>query len=124
MTAPDTDPQLVSEAARLKKLTVAHNARFNWHVGAAFIAGVVVGVGAWFLQRPMDRDFGLDFGLGCTTSVFVILFCSFVFPRPSANCPQCGCAWGEEGRNDWLTWKCCPGCGLKMCDDTGGHEQI
>ena len=91
-------------------------------------AGVAVGVAVWFVQRPMDRDdvhVGLALGLGLATFLFGCLLCRGL-PKPSAECPQCGCDWNIESENDmqkWLTWHCCPGCGLKMIDDTACEQK-
>lgn len=122
-SAAGIDSQLAREVSRQKKMTIAHNARVNWTLGASSIAGVVVGVGAWFLPEPRDRDGGLAFLLGVVTFTFAVLLCFFLFPRPAPKCPQCGYVWEKEGDRDWLRWKCCPGCGLKMSYGTGWHEK-
>ena len=120
MSTPVIDRQLANEVARQKMLAIKHRVRVNWTIGAAFIAGIVVGAGVWFLQGPRDRaeDGGLPFLLGGITIPVTILLGFFLIPRPAAVCPQCQHAWGQEGELDWLTWNCCPGCGLKMSDDT------
>ena len=128
LSAPETDPLLATEVARIKRMTIEHNARVNWTIGALLIAGVVIGGAVWFIQRPRDRDdthLGLALGLGGATFCIGCILCRMVFPKPSAECPQCGCDWNIESENDiqkWLTWHCCPGCGLKMRDDTGCHD--
>lgn len=121
MSAPEIEPQLASEFARQKKMAVQHSARVIWIIVALFVAGVAVGLGTWFIQQPIDRDDvhgGLALGLGAATFCFGCLLYRLLFPRPTAKCPQCGYVWEsqQEGGHDWLTWKCCPGCGLKMSD--------
>lgn len=77
----------------------------------------------------MNRDdihVGLALGSGLTVLLFGALFCRFLFPIPSAKCPDCRCDWNVESENNiekWLSWHSCPGCGLKMNDDTGRHEK-
>ena len=147
MSAPDFDPQLASDAARQNKLAIEnvvgevarlrqqiieHNARFmrtlNWMGSAWFIAGIVVGVGGLFLEL-LSPDW--CFVSGVATFLFGLIFSGFLLPRPPANfhakCPQCEYDWVpptitvRKGGHNWLTWKCCPGCGLKMSDADGGH---
>jgi hypothetical protein len=153
MSGLDIEPQLAPEVARQKKMAIEHSARVLWTLGASLIAGVVVGVGVWFIQGPTDRDqevarrrdpfddfimhehqqrqqqqnraarVGLALGLSGATFFFGCLLCRSRFPKPTAKCPQCGDAWDQEGGDDWLTWECCPRCGFKMRDDTGCYEK-
>jgi hypothetical protein len=129
MGALETDLELAAEIARIKSMAIQRCVRSNWTFGAALIAAVVIGVAVWFIQKPMDRDeihVGLAVGLGLATLLFGSLLCRFLFPIPSAECPKCGCDWNIESENDmqkWLRWHSCPGCGLKMSDDTGLHEK-
>ena len=129
MSAPEIDPQFASEVARQKKMAIQHSARVIWTLGASLIAGVVVGLGTWFIPEPMDRDdihVGFALGLGGATFFFGGLLCRILFPKPSAECPHCGCDWNIESENDmqkWLTWHCCPRCGLQMSDDIDWHEK-
>ena len=125
MSAPETDPQLTTEIARIKRMAIQRSARSNWTFVAASIAAVVVGFAVWFIQRPMDRDDihgGLALGSGLAILLFGSLLGRFLFPIPGAECPKCGCDWNIESENDmqkWLNWHSCPGCGMKMSDDTG-----
>ena len=120
MSRPTTEPQLAGEVARIKRAALQYNTRINRSLAAVLIAGVVVGVGVWFLQRPIDRDevhFSLAAGLGLAIFVLGGLVCRMMFRRPRAECPQCDCDWNNESENNiqtWLNWHCCPGCGLKM----------
>ena len=122
MSAPDNESQFAGEVARLRKMTIANDARVNWTLAVSLIAGVVVGIGVWFIQRPMDRDdvhFGLALGLGLATFMFGGGLVRIIRgPMPKAKCPQCERAWEIPGDEPvWLTWNCCPGCGLKMNDE-------
>jgi len=117
------DSQLRATVSRLKQNELSYRSRLGWSVGAWFVGGVVVGVVAWFLHKPMDRDetaFGAVLGLGLATFFFGGLFSRMLIRKPETKCPRCGTDWklSEEDSNNLLTWKCCPGCGLKMSDDT------
>jgi hypothetical protein len=123
MTTPEKDRQLGCEVARLKNAIVQHRARIQWVAGISLLAGVVVGLGAWFIQQPGGRD-GIHFGfaLGLFAATFFVggLLGRLLLPKPDAACPQCGCDWNLESENDvqrLLAWHCCPGCGLKLSDD-------
>jgi len=128
MCAPEIDPLLASEVARQKKIAAenrAENRAREWILPASLIAGVVVGVGIWFIQEPMDREWSSTVCVGMIIFVLGVALHGVLFATPNAGkCPQCGYAWDiqEDGR-DWLTWKCCPGCGLKMSDDTSSQEK-
>jgi hypothetical protein len=121
MNAPEIDPQFASEIARQKAIVIENNA--NW--GRMFIAwsigGVVVGVGAWFLRAPMDRDGELALGLGISVWLIGVLLTSLFAYNPSPpKCPRCGFSWEQEG-GSWPDWTHCPGCGLKMSDETASQ---
>jgi hypothetical protein len=95
---------------------------------ASIIAGVVVGVESWFIRyrRPMDKlDIKCSFGFGGAAFLVFILLFQMLIPKPDAKCPACGYAWEipEQRGHDCLTWKCCPGCGLKMTDDTDSNQK-
>ena len=100
----------------------------GWAVAAWFILGVVVGLGIWIIQKPMDRDsimFGGVSAIGLGTFFFGGLFTRMALRKPDTFCPKCGHDWklSGDGPNDMFTWNCCPGCGLDMSDDIGNHEQ-
>jgi hypothetical protein len=92
--------------------------RIAWSLGSWLMVGTVVGLGIWFAQAPRDRD-EVHFGgaVAMAVSVFFIgcLLGRMFLPKPKARCPDCGYDWqGSDTTDDWLAWKCCPGCGLKM----------
>jgi hypothetical protein len=119
MSQPEIDPQFASEIARQKKIATEYNANWGRMFMAWLIAGVVVGVGAWFFRAPMDRDGGMACGLGVSVWLVGVLLTSlFAFNPSTPKCPRCGLSWEQEG-GAWPTWKHCPGCGLKMSDETG-----
>ena len=124
----ETAPRLTGEFARQKKLTLQWRARANWAFGASIIAGIVVGVASWFIlyKRPMDSlDVKCSVGFGGAATFAALMLFRMLFPKPDAKCPQCRYAWEvpRQRGHDWLTWKCCPGCGLKMNDDPGCHQK-
>jgi hypothetical protein len=129
MSAQETDARLANEAARIKRSAIQRNARSNWVMGVALLAAVIVSVAVWFIPNPMDRDANhavLAIGSGMFTLLFGALLGRFLFPLPNTECPKCGCDWKVESENDlqkWLSWKCCPLCGLKMPDDTDSNEK-
>jgi hypothetical protein len=111
---------LAIAVARQKSAASHYAARSSLTTAGLLVAGVGVGLAIWFGQRPVDRD-GIHFGLASGVSLAVLLFGGLLFralfPRPSAECPQCGCDWYIESDNDvqkWLQWQHCPGCGLDM----------
>ena len=117
------DSRFRATVTRLKQDELSYRSRLGWSLGAWFVGGVVVGLGTWFLLMPMDRDetaFGGVLGLGIATFFFGSMLNRLLFRKPESKCPQCGHDWklNEEDSNNLLTWKCCPGCGLKMSDDT------
>ena len=125
MSAPEIDPLLASEVARQKTIAIENGARWGRMFKACSIASLVFGVGAWFLlfREPMDRDWGAACAVVVSAWLIgICLLCLFGSNSSAPECPQCGIAWVEEGQ-DWLTWKHCPGCGLKMSDDTGSQEK-
>jgi hypothetical protein len=124
----ETDPRLSEEVARQKTLTLQWRARANWAFGASVIAGLIVGVASWFIlyERPMDSlDVTCSVGFGGAATFVALLVFRMLFPKPAAKCPQCGYAWEvpRQRGHDWTTWNACPGCGLKMTDDTGSHQK-
>lgn len=128
MSTPENEPVVRSKIAALKEAVLRFHRRVYWALGAWLIAGVLVGLGTWFIQKPMDRDsimLGGVLGLGLATFFIGGFLTRILFPKPDTKCPQCGYDWklSEEYPNNMLTWKCCPGCGLNMRDDTGSHEK-
>jgi hypothetical protein len=71
----------------------------------------------------MDREWGNACGVVLAAwLVGSCLMCLFDTNHSIPKCPKCGMAWEEEGCV-WPTWKHCPGCGLKMSDDTRSQEK-
>ena len=126
MSGPDVDPAVRSKVARVIEAEFRYRRRLGWELGAWFIAGVAVALAAWFMQKPMDRDsiwFSAVAALGLATFFFGGMLTRMLLPRPDTRCPRCGYDWKLEGdSSNMLTWRCCPGCGLKMSRDTGCHE--
>lgn len=127
MNTPAMDSQFRATVSRLKQDELSYRSRLGWSLGAWFISGVVVGMGTWFSLKPMDRDetvFGGVLGLGVATFFFGGMLSRMLIRKPETKCPQCGTDWrlsGEDSKN-LLTWKCCPGCGLKLSDETSCSE--
>ncbi len=116
------------EIVRLKQLAIRHGTRALWIMAGSFVLGIAVGVGTWFLQKPIDRDndhFGLACGLSLATFLFALVLDRIVFPRPKFRCPSCGYDWeiGDDGGHEWLTWRNCPGCGREMGDHIGYQDR-
>ena len=122
MCTPDVDPILRSKVARLKEAHLRWGKRIAWAVWAWLIASIVGGLAAWFVQKPMDRDsimLGGVLGLGLATFFIGGMLTRMFISKPETKCPQCGHDWkGSDPTDDWLTWNCCPSCGLKISDDT------
>ena len=127
MGIPEIDPILRTKVTRLKEAHLRRGNRMASALGAWFFAGIVVGLTTWFIQNPLDRDsimFGGVSGLGLAIFFIGGMLTRMLIPKPDTKCPQCGHDWkGSDPNDDWLSWKCCPGCGLKMSDDTGWHEK-
>ena len=120
-----TSELFASEIARQRKLVLEHRARVKipgtWSV-ALFIAGIASGGSFWFRgggARDND-DARAAFAIGIITWFIgsVLSTVLFFWRRQSTECPQCGYDWdapqSEAVGQDWLHWKSCPGCGLKM----------
>jgi hypothetical protein len=125
---PVASQEPASGVAVQKRLTLHYRARANWALGISIIAGVVVGVASWFIryQRPMDSlDLECSIGFGAAAFFAGFMLFRMLFPRPNPTCPQCGYAREvpRQRGQDWLTWKCCPGCGLKLTDDLDCHRK-
>lgn len=118
------DEGLASEVDQLKQASLRHLRRLNRLRGISLLTGVAVGLIVWFWQPPADRDsMHVGFALGLAGSA--LFACGMLgralFPKPQAVCPQCGCDWAADSDNDsqtWLAWSACPGCGLKMTEDS------
>jgi len=121
------DPDIRSKVARLKEVDRRRRQRIAAMLGFWFLAGVVAGLATWIAQEPVNRDSAMFSGaLGFGLAIFFIggMLTRLLIPKPDAKCPQCGQHWkGSDPHDDWLTWKCCPGCGLQMSADPGRHEQ-
>lgn len=127
MNPPEHDQALAPEIARQKQRSVQQGKRLRWLLGIDLLAGVAVGLAVWFWEPPVDRNnahFG--FALGLAAAAFLVggMLGRFLFPKPSATCPRCGCDWDAESDNNaqtWLAWDACPGCGLNM-NEQGGKQ--
>lgn len=120
MNAPGIDPQFAAEITRQKQAVAEREARWAWGFKAVSIASPLVGIGAWFLQRPMDRDWELACAVGASVWLVGVCLISLFHSKgcDTPKCPQCGFAWEDEG-GSWPAWKHCPGCGLAMGDEAG-----
>ncbi len=127
MSTSEIGPVLRTKVASLKEAHLRWNSRMAWALGVWLIVGIVVGLGTWFIQKPMNRDeimFSGVCGLGLATFFIGGMLTRMVFHKPDTKCPQCGYDWkGSDPNDDWLTWRCCPGCGLTMSDDANRHEK-
>jgi hypothetical protein len=123
MPTRENQPQFAGEVAHLKRAVAQRDRRMRLILAASLVAGLVVGLACWFGQPVQDRDgdhLGLALGLGVLTFFLGGMLGRFLFPRPGAICPQCGCDWHAESENNaqtWLAWQRCPGCGMQMSDD-------
>jgi hypothetical protein len=120
MIEGDDDRKLADEVALLKAKAIRHGTHVFRALGAFLVTAVIVGVGTWFSAQPINRDDlhgGLALGLAASTFFVLSLLSRVLCPPPKILCPKCGYDWrGSEPNDDWLTWSCCPGCGLKMSD--------
>jgi hypothetical protein len=129
MSTPEIDPELHRKVASLTAADFIWRKRTNRSLAVWLIAGSVVGVGTWFTQKPIDRDetmFWGVFALGFATWFFGCMLNRMLFPKPDIKCPQCGNdrTLSEEYPINLLTWKCCPGCELKINDEAGWPEKL
>ena len=132
MTPHENESRFAVEIARMKKLTIETNRRDRHWFLATAVAGLLGSVAAWFaLLREPDRTFGekIPFsavvGIIVSVIVFVIGRVSTDHKRPVSNCPRCSYCWGvAEYEDEWLKWKCCPSCGLKVNDDADAEERL
>ena len=120
MTPHEMDPRFAAEIARMKKLTLEKSRQDRRWLLAAAVAGLVVGVAVWFGCGEPDPSFGA----GMLVSVIVIVIWRVSTDTPAPNCPRCSYCWGiAESGDEWLKWKCCPSCGLKVNDDAEAKER-
>lgn len=125
MNAPEHNQDFAAEVARRRQASVRHRQQLNRLRGIGLLAGVAVGLIAWFWQSPADRDsthFGFALGLAAGAFFAGGMLGRVLCPKPQATCPRCGCDWQAESENNsqtWLAWSACPGCGLKMAEDRG-----
>jgi hypothetical protein len=126
MSTPENNQVFRNEVARLREAHLTWHKRSMLFLGVWLVVGILVALGTWFMQKPIDRDGTMLGGvLALALGVFFIgcMFGRFRSPKPSPKCPQCGHDWeGSEHSDDWLTWYCCPGCGLTMSGDTRRYE--
>ena len=113
--------EIPSTVVRLKSAYRQWRKRLAWSLAGWLLVGIVVGLGTWFAQAPRDRD-AIFFGSvgALVAGVFLIgaLITRMFLPKPVMKCPSCGYdLQGSDPTEDWLTWQCCPGCGLKMSDE-------
>jgi hypothetical protein len=122
---PDIDRRMRAMVASLKSAHLRWQKRSRWALvvwlGVGLIVGIVVGLRWWFAEAPRDRDSKLFGGvlalvLGC--AFIAAMLTRMLYPMPELKCPQCGRNWWNSSGEieDWLTWACCPGCGLKLSD--------
>ncbi|MEO7298560.1 MAG: hypothetical protein ABI042_08300 [Verrucomicrobiota bacterium] len=78
------------------------HSRSKWILGASFFIGVVIVGGAWLIEGPSHAERAITFWL------------------ESNNCLLYGLVFVLL---PLMRKKSCPGCGLKMSDDTGCHER-
>ena len=128
MSKPDTDMRFTDEVALQKAMAIQRSARINWAVSVFLVIAVVVGIGTWFSAKPINRDDlhgGLALGLALGTFCLFCLAGRLLFPPLRPKCPKCGHDWmGSVANDDWLTWTCCPGCGLRMSDEDGPSPNV
>lgn len=123
MTTHETDTPLTAEIERMRQRAARHQARALRIIAALLVAAVAIGTAVWFFPRPIDRDelhLQLALGLGAATFCLGCIVARVAFPRPTAECPRCGCNWNVASGNDvhrWLAWQNCPECGLEMGRD-------
>ena len=114
--------RFASEIARQRKWALERRAHVKipraWF-SAWFIAGIVAACGMWFRsesqRQMMDFKGAIAAGVGTFLLGYGLWRVSLPTPLNAAKCPQCGYAWDiPRNGHDWLKWKFCPGCGLKM----------
>lgn len=130
MTPHESDARFAAEIARMKKLIIEKNRQDGRWFLATAVAGLVAGIAAWWLglvgpDRTFGDKIGVSAGAGMLVSVIVYVIgrVSTDHKRPASYCPRCSYSWGvAEYEDEWLKWKCCPGCGLKVNDGVEAKE--
>jgi hypothetical protein len=123
----ETRSEVPSTVTKLKSAHRQWRKRLAWSLAGWLVVGNIVGIGTWFAQAPRDRD-AILFGSVAALVVGVFLIGAMItrmfLPKPILKCPNCGYDFqGSDPTDDWLTWKCCPGCGLKMTDGTNDLQK-
>jgi hypothetical protein len=126
MNTTEHQQQFAGDVVRLRRAVRERAGRIRWMLSASLVGGLVAGLAVWFCQPVHDRDgdhLGFSLSLGALTFFLGGMLGCLLFPRPSANCPQCGCDWHAESENNtqvWLAWQHCPSCGLGMPGENAG----
>ena len=127
MSTPEISPVLRNEVARLKEAHLTWHKRLIFALGVCLLVGILVALATWYMQKPIDRDktmLGGVLALGVGVSFIGWMLFRIFIRKPAPKCPKCGYDWkGSNPSDDWLTWHCCPGCGLTMSGDTSRHEK-
>lgn len=119
MTPHEMDQRFAAEIAQMKKLAIEKNRRDGHWLLAAAVAGLVAGVAAWFGLREL----GPSCGAGGIVAVIAIVIWRVSTDTPAPKCPRCSYCWGlAENEDEWLRWRCCPSCGLKVNDGAEAKE--
>ena len=113
-----------SEIARQRKWALEHPPRINMSISWLILclSPFIIGAGMFMWFRDELRREGVDLGTACAVVLVQSLVWTlwrifdYKYNMPNAaKCPQCGYAWDiPRSGHDWLKWKSCPGCGLKM----------
>jgi hypothetical protein len=117
---PASEQNLRDKVDALKESHVIWRHKVNRSMIAWGLAGIAIGLVVWLTRGAADRDgemFGVVFTLGISVFVVGCLLGRLLLPKPQMTCPRCQCNWaGSDPTDDWLSWHCCPGCGLEIGD--------
>jgi hypothetical protein len=120
MTPTNMDPRFAAEIARMKQLIIEMNRRDGRWLLAIALAGLAVGVAAWFGLGELGPSVAAG-GIG--SMIGIVIWLGSIDPS-APKCPRCGFCWGAgESMTEWLEWKCCPGCGLRINDGGEADER-